>query len=63
LEADLPPSRADYNWNTLQDALFQDKDYDGFLREPMPISPREAELWFDEFGNVPPRDRHRGFRR
>jgi hypothetical protein len=61
LEADLPPSRADYNWNTLQDALFQDKD--GFLREPMPISPREAELWFDEFGNVPPRDRHRGFRR
>jgi hypothetical protein len=63
LEAELPASRSDYNWDTLQDVLFQDKDYDGFLSDSTPFTQREAELWFDEFGNVPPRDPHRGFPR
>ena len=63
LEAELPASRFDYNWNTLQDALFQDKDYDAFLTTPVSLPYQEAQLWFDEFENVAPRDRHRGFRR
>lgn len=63
LEADLPASRSDYNWDTLQDVLFQDKDYEGLLSYGVPLGPEEAEGWFDEFGNVPPRERHRGFRR
>ncbi|SDM27631.1 hypothetical protein SAMN04488074_11945 [Lentzea albidocapillata subsp. violacea] len=63
LEASLPASKADYNWNTLQDVLFQDKDYEGLLSHRFPIETGEAEAWFEEFGNVPPRDRHRGFRR
>jgi hypothetical protein len=63
LEAELPASRSDYNWDTLQDVLFQDKDYEGLLSYGVPLGPEEAEGWFDEFGNVPPRERHRGFRR
>jgi hypothetical protein len=63
LETKLPASRSDYNWNTLQDALFQDKDYEGLLSHRIPLQRHEAERWFEEFGNVPPRDRHRGFRR
>jgi hypothetical protein len=63
LEAELPASRTDYSWNTLQDVLFQDKDYEGLLEYPGPLSHDAGEDWFGEFGNVPPRDRHRGFRR
>lgn len=63
LEAELPASRSDYNWDTLQDALFQDKDYAGLLSYRGPLGHQEAESWFDEFSNVPPRDRRRGFRR
>lgn len=63
LETELPASRSDYNWDTLQDALFQDKDYEGLLSYRVPLERHEAERWFEEFGNVPPRDRHRGFRR
>lgn len=63
LEAELPASRSDYNWNTLQDVLFQDKDYEGLLSDRVPLPQQEAEVWFEEFSNVPPRDRHRGFRR
>ncbi|MFF0144121.1 hypothetical protein ATK36_4313 [Amycolatopsis sulphurea] len=63
LETELPASRSDYNWDTLQDVLFQDKDYEGLLSYRIPLERDEAERWFEEFGNVPPRDRHRGFRR
>jgi hypothetical protein len=63
LEADLPASRADYNWDALQDVLFQDKDYEGLLSHRVPLGQQEAEGWFDGFGNVPPREHHRGFRR
>lgn len=63
LESDLPASRSDYDWNTLQDVLFQDKDYEGLLSNRIPLARDEAEGWFEEFGNIPPRDRHRGFRR
>jgi hypothetical protein len=63
MEADLPATRYDYDWNTLQDVLFQDKDYEGLLSDPAPIPRSEAEEWFEEFGNVAPRERHRGFRR
>lgn len=63
LEAELPASRSDYNWETLQDVLFQDKDYEGLLSHRFPLGKHEAEVWFEEFNNVPPRDRRRGFRR
>jgi hypothetical protein len=63
LESDLPASRSDYDWNTLQDVLFQDKDYEGLLSHRFPLAKQEAELWFEEFSNVSPRYRHRGFRR
>lgn len=63
LEAELPASRSDYNWETLQDVLFQDKDYEGLLSHRFPLGKQEAEVWFEEFNNVPPRDRRRGFRR
>jgi len=63
LEAELSASRSDYNWDVLQDVLFQDKDYEGLLTYRVPLDQQEAEGWFDEFGNVSPRDRHRGFRR
>jgi hypothetical protein len=43
--------------------LFQDKDYEGLLDLSTPLSAEDAERWFDDFGNVAPRDRHRGFRR
>jgi len=63
LEAELPGSRYDYDWDTLQEVLFQDKDYEGFLSDPTPLPHHEAELWFEAFGNVRPRERWRGFRR
>lgn len=67
LHADLvathPGSRFDYDWPVLQDALFQDKDYEGLLAHPVPLSYEDAEDWFGEFGNVPTRDPARGFRR
>jgi hypothetical protein len=63
LEADLPATRSDYDWNTLQDVLFQDKDYEGLLSHRMSLGRGEAEGWFEEFGNIAPRVRHRGFRR
>lgn len=63
LEAELPASRSDYDWDALQDVLFQDKDYEGLLSYRYLVSDDEAERWFDEFSNVPARDPRRGFRR
>ncbi|MDX3187772.1 hypothetical protein PV458_05120 [Streptomyces sp. MN03-5084-2B] len=63
LVAAYPGSRFDYRWLTLQDLLFQDKDYEGLLWHPGPLSYDNAEAWFGEFGNVPTRDPERGFRR
>lgn len=59
----LPASRFDYDWAALQDALFQDKDYEGLLHHPHRLADHEAQDWFSEFGNVPTRDPQRGFRR
>ena len=61
--AAYPGSRFDYHWLTLQDLLFQDKDYEGLLYHRVPLSYDAAEDWFGEFGNVPTRDPERGFRR
>ncbi|HUY48659.1 MAG TPA: hypothetical protein VMV92_23565 [Streptosporangiaceae bacterium] len=47
----------------MQDALFQDKDYEGLLDMRSPLGGDEAEQWFEEFSNIAPRDRRRGFRR
>ncbi|SFO06255.1 hypothetical protein SAMN05421854_101487 [Amycolatopsis rubida] len=58
-----PSSRFDYRWSILQDALFQDKDYEGLLYHPSPLPDVDAEDWFGEFDNVPTRDPERGFRR
>ena len=63
LEKDYPASRFDYGWAHLQDALFQDKDYEGLLDMRFPLSDDEAEQWFEEFSNITRRDRRRGFRR
>jgi hypothetical protein len=63
LERDLPASRFDYDWDHLQDALFQDKDYEGLLYTRTPLPDSETEAWFEEFGNISPREPQRGFRR
>jgi hypothetical protein len=63
LEKDHPASRFDYDWARLQDVLFQDKDYEGLLDMRSPLGGDEAEQWFEEFSNIAPRDRRRGFRR
>jgi hypothetical protein len=43
--------------------LFQDKDYEGLLSYAGPLGQDDGGRWFEEFGNIPPRDPHRGFRR
>jgi hypothetical protein len=63
LVAGFPVSRFDYDWDALQDALFQDKDYEGLLDVSTALSADDAERWFDDFSNVAPRYRRRGFRR
>lgn len=63
LEENLPGSRFDYHWDHLQDALFQDKDYEDFLYTRAPVPGDTAEQWFGEFGNIALRDPGRGFRR
>jgi len=63
LEKDYPASRFDYDWALLQDVLFQDKDYEGLLDMRFPLSHDDAEQWFEEFSNITPRERSRGFRR
>jgi hypothetical protein len=63
LVKDHPVSRFDYGWARLQDVLFQDKDYEGLLDMRSPLGGDEAEQWFEEFSNIAPRDRRRGFRR
>jgi hypothetical protein len=63
LVKDYPVSRFDYDWARLQDALFQDKDYEGLLDMRSPLGGDEAEQWFEEFSNIAPRVRRRGFRR
>jgi hypothetical protein len=63
LAKDYPASRFDHDWANLQDALFQDKDYEGLLDMRSPLGGDEAEQWFEEFSNIAPRDRRRGFRR
>jgi len=47
----------------LQDALFQDKGYEGLLHMRTPLPRADADGWFEEFGNIPPREPRRGVRR
>jgi hypothetical protein len=59
----LPATAYDFAWDRLQDVLFQDKDYGGYLYAADAAGPGELDHWFEEFNNVAPRDPHRGFRR
>jgi hypothetical protein len=62
LVKDYPAFRFDYGRAHLQDALSQDKDYEGLLAMRSPLGDDEAEQWFEEFSNIAPRDRRRVFR-
>jgi hypothetical protein len=42
---------------------FQGKDYERLLHTSGPLPRNEADWWFEEFNNVAPHERHRGFRR
>ncbi|MFJ1915102.1 hypothetical protein ACIOGX_24595 [Streptomyces sp. NPDC088147] len=71
----LPEQRGDYDWSDCSDLLFQDHDVlflydptlqglehpDSPLNQRMGIGDLRPEGWFEEFGNVPPRDPTRGF--
>jgi len=59
----LPSSAHDFAWDHLQDVLFQDKDYEGYLYATDTAGVGELDHWFEEFNNIAPRDPHRGFRR
>jgi hypothetical protein len=56
----LPSSPHDFAWDRLQDVLFQDKDYEGYLYAADAAG--ELDHWFEEFNNAPG-DPRRGFRR
>ncbi|MER5932937.1 hypothetical protein [Streptomyces sp. NPDC002054] len=71
----LPEQRGDYDWPICSDLLFQDHDVlflydpamqglehpDDPLNRRMGIGDLRPEGWFEEFGNMPPRDPTRGF--
>jgi hypothetical protein len=59
----LPSSPHDFAWDHLQDVLFQDKDYEGYLYAADAAGAGELDHWFEEFNNITPRDPGRGFRR
>jgi hypothetical protein len=59
----LPATAHDFAWDRLQDVLFQDKDYEGYLYGAAAAGDGELDHWFEEFNNIPARDPHRGFRR
>jgi hypothetical protein len=56
LPGHLSGSRFDYEWDHLQDALFQDKDCEGFVYIRVPVYGDVAGQW-GEFGNIAARDR------
>lgn len=72
----LPEQQGDYDWDVCSDLLFQDHDVlflydprmqglehpDNPLNRHMRIGDLRPEGWFEEFGNVPPRDPSRGFK-
>lgn len=71
----LPEQQGDYDWGVCSDLLFQDHDVlflydpmmqglehpDNPLNQRMGIGDLRPERWFEEFGNVSPRDPSRGF--
>ncbi|MCL6297624.1 tetratricopeptide repeat protein [Streptomyces kronopolitis] len=71
----IPEQRGDYDWSTCSDLLFQDHDVlflydpvmqglehpDAPLNRHMGMGDLRPEGWFEEFGNVSPRDPTRGF--
>lgn len=71
----IPEQRGDYDWSTCSELLFQDHDVlflynpmmqglehpDDPINQHMGIGDLRPEGWFEEFGNVPPRDPTRGF--
>ncbi len=59
----LPSTAHDYAWDHLQDVLFQDKDYEGYLYSAAAAGSGDLDHWFEEFNNITPRDPHRGYRR
>lgn len=59
----LPSTVHDFAWDRLQDVLFQDKDYEGYLYGTGAAGVGELDHWFEEFNNITPRDPHRSFRR
>ncbi len=59
----LPATAHDFAWDRLQDVLFQDKDYEGYLYGAAAAGDGELDHWFEEFNNITARDPHRGFRR
>jgi len=58
----LPSSAHDFAWDHLQDVLFQDKDYEGYLYAANAAGVGELDHWFEEFNNIAPRDPDRGCR-
>jgi len=60
----LPRSRFDFDFNLLQSALFQDKDYEfAYLLNSTIAKPGELEEWFEYFNFPESRDPNRGFHR
>ena len=71
----IPEQQGDYDWSICSDLLFQDHDVlflydpnlqglehpDNPLNRHMRIGDLRPEGWFEEFGNVSPRDPTRGF--
>lgn len=75
--ASLPEHPDDFNWDEMPDVVFQDIDIlhlfdpelDGIddpndeLNSEMAMGDYRPAAWFENFGNMQPRDQRRGFRR
>jgi hypothetical protein len=61
----MPESRFDFDFDGLQDILYQDKDYElAYLDSRSDIAkPGDLENWFEDFNQLGSRDRSRGFNR
>jgi hypothetical protein len=61
----MPVSRFDFDFESLHDLLFQDKDYElAYLGTTASVArPGDLEDWFENFNYPEPRNRERGFRR
>jgi len=60
----MPKSRFDFDFDLLQDVLYQDKDYEiAYLGDRSIAKPGDLEEWFEDFQTPAPRDPERGFHR